>query len=401
MRTERIGTTGVRFRRGGAGDVAVVFVHGFLDDQYIWDALTAELQSPVEYVTVDLAGCGDRTAADGVFGYDRFTDEVGAVVDALGKPFVIVGQSMGSAVAELVAAARPDRALGLVLVTPVPLAGTHLPDEMIEQFRSLGGSLEGQRGVRNQLSVALPDGEFDRLLATGVRVRPEVVRDFADTWNNGHAAGSEPSRFTGPVLIVRGEGDGFVTEELVNGGVAPRFGSVETVSVAKGGHWVHAEQPAAVATHLDRFLSGIAASGGRTASQDERPQGWTGAFAQQSSEAFDEAFAADVVLEASVLTRPIEGRDQVKNVMGTASVIYESLAFTQETANGQQTYLEWEATAFGGVRMQGVTVLTKDAQGQIVRAAIHHRPLGAVLRFSGELRERLSGVVPADLFHQG
>ncbi|PIB03859.1 alpha/beta hydrolase [Streptomyces sp. HG99] len=145
----------------------------------------------------------------------------------------------------------------------------------------------------------------------------------------------------------------------------------------------------------------MAASGGRTASQDERPQGWTGAFAQQSSEAFDEAFAADVVLEASVLTRPIEGRDQVKNVMGTASVIYESLAFTQETANGQQTYLEWEATAFGGVRMQGVTVLTKDAQGQIVRAAIHHRPLGAVLRFSGELRERLSGVVPADLFHQG
>lgn len=108
-----------------------------------------------------------------------------------------------------------------------------------------------------------------------------------------------------------------------------------------------------------------------------------------------------MVLEASVLTRPVEGRDQVKKVMGAASVIYESLRFTRETVDGPRTYLEWEATAFGGLPIEGVTALTKNADGQTLRAAIHHRPLGAALRFSAELRTRLAGEIDADYFHRG
>jgi hypothetical protein len=67
---------------------------------------------------------------------------------------------------------------------------------------------------------------------------------------------------------------------------------------------------------------------------------------------------------------------------------------------GERTYLEWQATAFGGMDLEGVTILTKDAAGRIVRAAIHHRPLGSALRFSAELRERLAGVVDADCFYE-
>ncbi|WP_405634652.1 alpha/beta fold hydrolase [Streptomyces sp. NBC_00056] len=402
MKTERVADTDVRYRRSGDGDLAVVFVHGFLDDQYAWDRLIPQLTTPgIECVTLDLAGCGDRDTADGPYDYDQFADEVGAVVDALGKPFVIVGQSMGAAVAELVAVQRPDRVRGLMLVTPVSLAGVHLPDEMIEQFRSLGGDADGQRGVRNQLSVAFPEAELDRLVATGRRLRPEVVRALADCWNTGHPLGERPSAYQGPVLIVRGEGDGFVTEDMVNNAIAPRFTDVTAVSVAEAGHWAHIEQAADVATRLDRLLAEALGSEGVPAANTPRPQGWTNAFAQKSADAFGEAFTEDVVLEASVLTRPVEGRDQVKKVMGTASVIYESLRFTEETVDGPRTYLAWEATAFGGLPIEGVTILTKNADGQTNRAAIHHRPLGAVLRFSAELRTRLAGEIDADYFHQG
>jgi hypothetical protein len=78
-------------------------------------------------------------------------------------------------------------------------------------------------------------------------------------------------------------------------------------------------------------------------------------------------------------------------VMGSASEIYESLVFTHEVSAGDRSYLEWQASAFGGTVLGGVTVPTKDAAGRIVRAAIHHRPLGSALRFSAELRERLPG----------
>ncbi|MFG2857327.1 alpha/beta fold hydrolase [Streptomyces mirabilis] len=276
-----------------------MFVHGFLDDQYVWDRLIGELTTPgIECVTLDLAGSGDRTQASGPFTYDRFADEVGAVADALGKPFVIVGQSLGSAVAELVAAQRPDRALGLVLVTPVPLAGTRQPDEVMDAFRSLGGDGDAQRAVRTQLSAALAEADLDRLVVSGTRMRPETVREAADCWNNGHPAGEQPSRYAGPV-------------------------------------------------------------------------------------------------------RTVEGRDQVKNVMAAASTIYESLVFTQATVSGERSYLEWRATAFGGTQIDGVTILTKNADGQIVRAAIHHRPLGVVHRFSAELGRRLNGVLDAEYFHRG
>lgn len=402
MKTERVADTDVRYRRSGDGDLAVVFVHGFLDDQYAWDRLIPQLTTPgIECVTLDLAGCGDRDTADGPYDYDQFADEVGAVVDALGKPFVIVGHSMGAAVAELVAAQRPDRVRGLMLVTPVSLAGVHLPDEMIEQFRSLGGDADGQRGVRNQLSVAFPEAELDRLVATGRRLRPEVIRALANCWNAGHPLGERPSAYPGPVLIVRGEGDGFVTEDMVNNTIAPRFTAMTAVSVAGAGHWAHIEQAADVATRLDRLLAEALGSEGVPAANTPRPQGWTDAFAQKSADAFGEVFTEDVVLEASVLTRPVEGRDQVKRVMGTASSIYESLRFTKEIVDGPRTYLEWQATAFGGLPIEGVTILTKNADGQALRVAIHHRPLGAVLRFSAELRTRLAGEIDADHFHQG
>lgn len=132
-------------------------------------------------------------------------------------------------------------------------------------------------------------------MVSGARLRPEVVHDFADCWNTGHPDGGQRSRFAGPVLIVRGQADGFVTDELVSGGVAPRFDSVESVFVEGAGHWVHLEQPAEAAGHIDRFLttrvlpSRATRTPGAAETGDVRPQGWTGAFAQKSSAAFGEA----------------------------------------------------------------------------------------------------------------
>ena len=85
-------------------------------------------------------------------------------------------------------------------------------------------------------------------------------------------------------------------------------------------------------------------------------------------------------------------------MLATASSIYESLEFTAEAHSGATTYLQWRATAFGGMEIRGITVLERDARGKVVAAAIHHRPLDVVLRFSAEIRDRLAGVIPADHF---
>ena len=128
-------------------------------------------------------------------------------------------------------------------------------------------------------------------------------------------------------------------------------------------------------------------------------EGWTKAFDDKSAASFANAFANEIVLEAVVLMRPVEGIEQVKRVMAAASSIYEALTFTHKATNGTRTYLEWEAKAFGAPRFFGVTVLSKNEAGKILRVAIHHRPLGAALRFSAELGTRLQGQVDRSYFY--
>lgn len=406
-RTERVAEGDIRYRRRGSGDTALVFVHGFLDDQYVWDGVIDALTAPgFEYVQLDLAGSGDRTSSVGPFDLTRFAHDVGAVVEALDKPVILIAQSMGTLVAELVAVDHSDRVQALVLLSPVPLAGVHLPEETAEQFRSLGGNAEAQRAVRRQLSVSLSEAELDRLVVVGERIPAPVVRDLVKCWNEGDPRGRSASPYRGPVLIGRGAEDRFVTDEVITAHVLPRFEWAETFSVDKAGHWAHLEAPGALAAHVETFIDACLEAYPPNLSPDQPPtapgqggSGWRSAFASKTADDFAAAFGADIVLEASVLAAPVEGREKVKATMTQASKIYESLEFVREVVQGARTYLEWEATAFGGTQIYGVTVLTKGSDGRIHHVAIHHRPLGAALRFSVEMRERLAGTVDPSHFH--
>lgn len=77
----------------------------------------------------------------------------------------VAGQNLGTQVAELVASQRPDHVRGLVLLTPVPLAGTQLPDEVVAPFRACGGDRAAQRRARAELPPHLSDKQLDRLAA--------------------------------------------------------------------------------------------------------------------------------------------------------------------------------------------------------------------------------------------
>ena len=258
-RSATIPHSDIGLRRDGAGDRAIVFMHGFLDDQHVWDPVIAELTaSGFEIGRLDLAGFGERSEATGPFTFDRFAADLSAVVDAVDKPFVLVGHSMAAPIVELVAAGRPDRALGLLLVSPIPMAGTRLPDEAFEPFRSLGelGSRE-YRAFRQQVAPLTPDAELERLVSLAANFHAEVVRSVADLWNNGYPAGERPSGFAGPVLVLRGADDPLLTAEIVSARVAERFDTTRTTvtGIENSGHWPHIERPSAVAAAMNRFLA--------------------------------------------------------------------------------------------------------------------------------------------------
>ncbi|MGU3432540.1 alpha/beta fold hydrolase [Actinomycetes bacterium M1A6_2h] len=379
-------------RGDGAQTPTFVLVHGFLDGADVWSGVTDALGDDVRTLVYDLPGSGARNDDTTPQSLEDFVTEALVIVDGVDGPVVMVGQSMGAQIAELAATRRADKIIGLVLLSPVPLGGTNMPEDAVAPFKSMGGRLEIQRQVRRQLSPALTSDNLDVLDTLGALPTAATVAKYVDIWNAGDSSAPEQTKFPGQVLIIRGGSDGFVTEELARGVVEPRFPDARIEVAAGGGHWLHVEQPGLVAGLLSDFaghLTGTATSG------------WRSAFADKSSERFGDGFTEDAVLEATVLTMPLTGRETVATALGVASGIYESLEFTAEAVSGATSYLQWAATAWGGEKLSGITILTKDSDGRISHAAIHHRPLSAALKFSAELRRRLDGQIDAGHFYSG
>jgi pimeloyl-ACP methyl ester carboxylesterase len=236
------------------GAPTLLLIHGFLDDATVWDGLICSLPGNA-IVRYDLPGFGKRSEAveDACSAsLESLAAEAGEIVSEIGGPVIVVGQSLGTQVAELVAAQHADRVCGLVLLTPVPLSGTQLPDEAVAPLRAVGGH-EAQRAVRVALSPHLSEEQLDRLVDIGAVVAPDVAAHYVDLWNNGVPGIAAKSAYEGPVRIVRGEADGFVTEQMIDA-ISPRFsGGVDVEVITDGGHWVHVEYPDEVASMIREF----------------------------------------------------------------------------------------------------------------------------------------------------
>jgi SnoaL-like domain len=178
--------------------------------------------------------------------------------------------------------------------------------------------------------------------------------------------------------------------------IAARFRNSSRASVVGSGTLAPAERPEFVTRMISDFVDSVAK---KTSARGKAEGGWARAFGEQSESNFGENFSPTVVFEASVMTRRVEGRELVQTIMGAASRLYESLEFTHRAADGNRSFLEWEARLHGGERVSGITILTSDANGKIASIAIHHRPLPGVIRFSSELRRSLTGKVESDLFY--
>src|SRR6202011_1648887 len=89
-----------------------LLIHGFLDDASVWDSLVDSLAGEVAAVRYDLPGFGTRSGsvADAcIFSLESPAPEAGDILKGIDGPVIVVGQSLGTQVAELVAAGHSDQ----------------------------------------------------------------------------------------------------------------------------------------------------------------------------------------------------------------------------------------------------------------------------------------------------
>jgi hypothetical protein len=128
------------------------------------------------------------------------------------------------------------------------------------------------------------------------------------------------------------------------------------------------------------------------ATQIEQPpypgKAWTEIVGRPTLEEFSRAFASDVVLEASVLSRPIVGPIGLWRFFRATRAMYDRIGFTHEIGTNARTCLEWEGV-FAGKPVAGVTIITRDHRGAITSVRLHHRPFGQVVAFAETISRHL------------
>ncbi len=135
----------IRYDDLGAGDPALVFVHGWSCDRSYWSGQLEHFAQSHRVVNIDLAGHGDSGLDRTVWTMQAFGEDVSAVVNALDlHNIVLVGHSMGGKV--IVEAARQlgDRIIGVVGVDTFHRGGRETPREQQEEvFEQLADDQAG------------------------------------------------------------------------------------------------------------------------------------------------------------------------------------------------------------------------------------------------------------------
>lgn len=160
----------------GAGDPAIVLVHGWTNSRDIWGEHPITLARNHRTVALDLAGHGVSGADRRDWTVDAFGEDVVAVVEHVGLDrVVLVGFSMGGAAVLEAAERLGDRVEGLVFVDTFKDPGHRLSDAQAEQMETAMRANWGDTAFVRAFAFT-PDAP-DSLIAYAAGMMPTEPRE--------------------------------------------------------------------------------------------------------------------------------------------------------------------------------------------------------------------------------
>lgn len=117
-----VGTLRLRSVQAGTGDTTLVLLHGYGEHLLTWRAVIEPLAAQYTVLALDLPGFGASDKPDRPYTLPWLASVVTEVIESRATgPVVLVGHSMGGAIAAQVALERPDLVDALVLIAPAGL----------------------------------------------------------------------------------------------------------------------------------------------------------------------------------------------------------------------------------------------------------------------------------------
>jgi pimeloyl-ACP methyl ester carboxylesterase len=255
----------VAYDVGGDGPL-VVLVPGMGDLRSTYRFLAPQLrQAGYRVTSTDLRGHGESETGFASYGDAETAGDVLALIEELGGPGVIVGNSMGAGAGVIAAAERPDLVDGLVLVGPfvrnAPMnAVTRM---MMRVAMAAPWAAATWKMYLPKLYAGSKPADFDEYRRNVVAAlgRPGYAKAFSLTTRTNHdPATARLAEVGAPSLVVMGEKDpDFASPEAEARWIGTALGS-EVAMVAEAGHYPQSQQPEATAETVLRFLGTVAPS---------------------------------------------------------------------------------------------------------------------------------------------
>jgi pimeloyl-ACP methyl ester carboxylesterase len=211
---------------------------------------------------VDLRGHGDSDATFATYSDIETSGDIVALIEKLGGPAIVVGNSMGAASAVISAAERPELVKGLVLIGPfVRNARMSAMQRLILRvaMTPLWAAAAWKSYLPKLYAGRRPedfDAYRDRVVAS-LRQRGHA-KAFSRTTRVSHdSAAARLDAVTTPTLVVMGEKDpDFPDPKAEAAWIAQTLGG-EAVMVPEAGHYPQSQQPEITADAVLQFLRGL------------------------------------------------------------------------------------------------------------------------------------------------
>lgn len=243
---------------GNPAGPPLLLLHGYTDSSRVWTILAPYLESH-RILIPDQRGHGDSAAPECCYAMADFAHDARLFLDAMGAGrAAVVGHSMGSMVAQVLAAEQPARVTRVVLIGSTALPAVQRDSWMWQQIMALREPIPSNTEFLRLWGPAASPTPVDATLrayyepeiaATAPHVWRSVLRELLDVPIARHAADVRA-----PVLILSGGRDELFPPEHHRALVAAYPGA-EAHVFPDLGHNLILERPQEVAPVLAAFLA--------------------------------------------------------------------------------------------------------------------------------------------------
>lgn len=239
----------------------IVLVHGLFGQGRNLGAIARRLSETRRVILVDQRNHG-ASPHDAENSYEALADDLFETIERSGGQVDLAGHSMGGKTAMVLALTRPERVRKLVVMDIAPVKYAHSQNHLIDAMEAIDlQGIERRSEANRRLAEHVQDAGTRAFLLQSLDLKASppqwrlnlpalrAAMDQITGWPDGLPKGN----FTGPVLFMNGAESDYVGEEEETA-VKQYFPKSRMVRIKNAGHWLHADEPEAVAETLAAFM---------------------------------------------------------------------------------------------------------------------------------------------------